>query len=86
MKPNDKNIESEIANNMIGDKIRNNELFNYMRFGMGYETFIPYHIENNLELDKNILEKAHLPFHRLCHASACLAICVLKGAGGWDWH
>lgn len=55
-----KNIESEIANNMIGDKIRNNELFNYMRFGMGYETFIPYHIYNNLELDKNMLEKAHL--------------------------
>lgn len=53
-------LTGQDTNNLIAHKLQNNEIFNFMRFGMGYETIIPCHILKDMELNTDLLSKAHL--------------------------
>jgi len=47
------------ANDLISSYLRSDKLFTYGRFGIGYETFIPYMIEHKYDYTSQ-LSKAHL--------------------------
>jgi hypothetical protein len=53
-------LDGQTTNDIISEKLALDVKFNYMRFGMGFETIIPYHICNNMPLNNDLITKAHL--------------------------
>lgn len=52
-------INAYETNDIIAKCLNENKTINYMRFGLGYETIIPYNIEKDIDY-RSIKEKSHL--------------------------